>query len=327
MNLKDVKDWLGSDWTRVQDQMKSALGNDIDLLGKVNDAILANGGKQLRPVLTLLVARAISGLPASMDACRYAAAAELLHNATLLHDDVADQSDVRRGKQTINSLLGPSASVLVGDFWLVKAVSCILDAERSSDRVIRLFAKTLSDLAEGEMLQLQKADSCDTDQEAYLRIIYSKTASLFEAACVSGAIAADASEEQVSAVRDYAVNLGLAFQIRDDIFDYSLGMNVGKPVGADILERKITMPLLGAFVNAGPEEEARVRNLVRSVGDNTDVREEICEFVRANQGIEYAQRKLEIYIDRALEALKMLPQSFERTHLSSLVCYVGNRKI
>lgn len=325
MNLNEVKEWLGADWTRVQEILSSALGSDIDLLNKVNAAILANSGKQLRPVLSLLVARACGQV--NGDTYKYAAAAELLHNATLLHDDVADESDTRRGKPTINSLMGPSASVLVGDFWLVKAMGCILDAEHSSNEVIRIFAKTLSDLAEGEMLQLQKADSCDTTEEDYLRIIYSKTASLFEASAVSAAISAGVSDDVREAVRKIAVSLGLAFQIRDDIFDYSPDMNVGKPVGADILESKITMPLIGAFANAGTAEEARVRELVRNIASNPEARGEICAFVHENGGIAYAQQKLEAFIDEAVATLEILGDSEEKRLLARVVNYVGDRKI
>lgn len=325
MDLKEVKNWLGSDWTKVQDTIDSALGSDIELLNKVNTMILANSGKQLRPVLALLVARACGKI--NEDTYRYAAAGELLHNATLLHDDVADESDTRRGKPTVNSMMGPCTSVLVGDFWLVKAMDCILSTSHFSNQVIRLFARTLSDLAEGEMLQLQKAESCDTTEEDYLRIIYGKTASLFEAVTVSAAISVEAPEEIREAVKKIAVSLGLAFQIRDDIFDYSLGMNVGKPVGADIMERKITMPLFGAFVNAGPVEEARIREMIRTIESHPENRGEICAFVCDNGGIEYAQKKLQAYIDDSVETLEILPESEEKHLLESVVNYVGNRNI
>ena len=152
------------------------------------------------------------------------------------------------------AILSGPASVLVGDFWLVKAIRCILDAARNSERAIRLFAKTLSDLAEGELLQMQKASACDTTREDYIRIIYSKTASLFEAAVLSGAVSADAPEEWTAALAGYARNLGLAFQIKDDIFDYTGGEVLGKPVGIDLREQKITLPLLAALDDAADDE-------------------------------------------------------------------------
>ena len=171
MGINSIKEYLGQDWVALQSRISSALKSDIDLLNMTNASILSNSGKQLRPLLSLLFARACSGGVVNESAVRYAAAAELLHNATLLHDDVADDSDKRRGVPTIRSLMGPSVSVLVGDYWLVKAVEQILGAGESAARVIGIFAKTLSDLAEGEMLQLQKAQKGDTVKEDYLNII------------------------------------------------------------------------------------------------------------------------------------------------------------
>ncbi len=326
MDIKAIKEYLGNDWTAVQDRISSALNSDIQLLNSTNDMILSHSGKQLRPLLSLMMARACSGGVEVSDASvRYAAASELLHNATLLHDDVADDSDQRRGAPTIMSLMGPSVSVLVGDYWLVKAVELVLDASDGDMRVIRLFSKTLSDLAEGEMLQLQKAQSEDTDEDDYLRIIYNKTASLFEAACVSAAISVNASEDCEKAAKDYAVALGLAFQIKDDILDYSGTDSVGKPLGVDILEQKITMPLLGAFVNAGPEEEQRVRVQVRDILDHPEYRDEIVAFVKENGGLEYSVNQLDKYVDQAVEALAVLPDSKERELLVELAYFTAKR--
>ena len=239
MDISDIKIFLGRDWSDVQSCISEALCCDIDLLNKTNRSILSHSGKQLRPLLALVMARACSGGRITESTIRYAAASELLHNATLLHDDVADDSDQRRGVPTIRSLMGPSVSVLVGDYWLVKAMELILGDSDRDTQVIRIFSKTLSDLAEGEMLQLQKAQSCDTDMDAYLRIIYNKTASLFEAACVSAAVSVEAPDESVRAARDYAVALGIAFQIKDDMLDYAGTDSVGKPPKVIEIKTKI----------------------------------------------------------------------------------------
>ena len=275
MDIKKIREYLGSDWQTVQGRIKDSLSSDINLLNSTNASILSNSGKQLRPLLALMMARACSGQQAYEATIRYAAAGELLHNATLLHDDVADESDQRRGKPTIYSLMGPSVSVLVGDYWLVKAMDLILGDSESDAAVIRIFSKTLSDLAEGEMLQLQKAQKGDTDEQDYLRIIYNKTASLFEAVCVSAAVSVNASPEYVKAAKDYAVALGLAFQIKDDILDYAGTESVGKPLGVDILEQKITMPLLGALASASEEEDAHIRGLVKDIVAHPEYRDEI----------------------------------------------------
>ena len=327
MNIAGVKEYLGAEWTAVQGRIAGSLESDIDLLDQTNRSILSHAGKQLRPMLALLAARACSADGHASEATvRYAAAAELLHNATLLHDDVADDSDQRRGVPTIRSLMGPTVSVLLGDYWLVKAMELILGEHEADSKVIRIFSKTLSDLAEGELLQLQKAQSGDTVEEDYLRIIYSKTASLFEASCVSAALSVGASEDAVEAMRAYSVALGRAFQIKDDLLDYDGTESVGKPLGVDILEQKMTMPLLGALVNAGPQEDNRVRALVKDIVGHPGHRDEIVAFVKANGGMEYASERLDFYVNQAVEALAVLPESFEKTLLVKLARYTANRE-
>ena len=324
MDIKSVREYLGDDWKAVKEKIETSLMSDIALLNSTNSTILSNSGKQLRPLLALLIARACSGHQISEATVRYAAASELLHNATLLHDDVADNSEQRRGMPTIMSLMGPSVSVLVGDYWLVKAMELILGSSEGDHLVIKIFSKTLSDLAEGEMLQLQKAQSGDTCEDDYLRIIYSKTTSLFEAACVSAAISVNASQEYRKAAKDYAVALGIAFQIKDDILDYSGTASVGKPLGVDILEQKITMPLLGAMMNA-PAEEVRIRGLVKGIVDHPENRDDIVAFVKENAGLEYAVQQLDKYVAQAVDALSVLPLSKERELLEGLAYFTAKR--
>ena len=327
MDINKVKEYTGADWTAVTGRIASALRSDIALLNSTNGSILSHSGKQLRPLLAVLFARACAGGTITDATVRYAAASELLHNATLLHDDVADDSDQRRGVPTIRSLMGPSVSVLVGDYWLVKAMELILGGGESDTMVIRIFSKTLSDLAEGEMLQLQKAQSGDTDETDYLRIIYNKTASLFEAACVSAAVSVGASEAFEKAAKDYAVALGIAFQIKDDILDYSGTESVGKPLGVDILEQKITMPLLGAMANAGAYQEERVRAQVRDIAGHPEYRDEIVAFVKANGGLEYASDVLDKYVAQAVRALEVIPDSYEKECLEALAYFTGKRQM
>jgi octaprenyl-diphosphate synthase len=325
MDIKSIQAYLGNDWIAVQERIIGALHSDINLLNATNKSIFSNSGKQLRPLLALFMARLCSGGQTSEASIRYAAAAELLHNATLLHDDVADESSQRRGVPTIMSLMGPSVSVLVGDYWLVKALELILQSAASDVRVIKIFSKTLSDLAEGEMLQLQMAQSGNTTQEDYLRIIYSKTASLFEAACLSAAVSVGADEAMEKAAVDYAVALGVAFQIKDDILDYDGTEAVGKPLGADILEQKITIPLLGALASVDAQEQERVRALIRDIVGHPENRDEIVAFVRANGGLEYAQRELDRYVSQAVEALSVFPEGEEKKVLVRLAHFTAKR--
>lgn len=327
MDLNEIKSFLGDDWKKVLEKIDEQLGSDIEVLDSTNRQILSHSGKQLRPMLSLLVARACSAGRITEASVCYAAASELLHNATLLHDDVADSSDERRGVPTIRSVMGASVSVLVGDYWLVKAMECILSCHTSLDgRVIRLFSRTLSDLAEGEMLQLQKAGACDTTEEDYRRIIFNKTASLFEVSAVSAAISVNAPAEMEDAVRRYAGSLGLAFQIRDDIFDYAVSSaQIGKPVGVDIMEQKMTLPLLGALRMAGEETAADIRRKVMEIHSHPEYREEIIGFVRDYGGIGYAMDRLGEYLDEAVTALDVLPETREKLYLIEIADYVGKR--
>ncbi len=325
MDIKVVKEFVGADWNAVQEKIALSLRSDISLLDMTNASILSHSGKQLRPLLTILFARSCSEGKVTEATIRYAAAAELLHNATLLHDDVADDSDQRRGVPTIRSLMGPSVSVLIGDYWLVKALDLILADASSDTAVLKIFSNTLSALAEGELLQLQKAQKGDTVEEDYLRIIYNKTASLFEAACVSAALSVGASAQMVQAAKDYSVALGNAFQIQDDILDYAGTDSVGKPLGVDVLEQKITIPLLGAFANVSKQEQDRVRALVNDIVGHPEHRDEILEFVRANGGIEYAKMRLNEYVDMAVSALSVLQDSEEKKFLETLAYFTAKR--
>ena len=302
--------------------------SDIELLNSTNESILSHSGKQMRPMLGLLMAGACSSEGITDSTISYAAASELLHNATLLHDDVADGSMKRRGVPTIMSLMGPSVSVLVGDYWLVKAMDLIMDAdEGNGSGVMRIFSKTLKDLAAGEMLQLQKAQNGDTDEQDYLRIIYSKTASLFEATCVSAAISVGASKDYVEAARAYAVSLGIAFQIQDDILDYAGTEAVGKPLGADVLEQKITMPLLGALGQVSADKSREIRKKIEDITDHPEYRDEILDFVRSNGGVAYAASALDAYVAQAVDALAVLPDSKSKDYLVELAYFTARRKM
>ncbi|MBR0084551.1 MAG: polyprenyl synthetase family protein [Bacteroidales bacterium] len=317
MRREDVITLLGEDWTAFTDQMREHLRSDIPLLENTNEKLLFNSGKQLRPMISLLVSRSCGKV--NFESIRFAAATEMLHNATLFHDDVADSSSLRRGKPTLSAMVGPTAAVLIGDFWLSRAVRMIVSMPHQSP-VIDLYSKTLSDLAEGEMLQMQKASDADTTEEDYLRIIYYKTASLFETACRVAAISVDAAPELQDAAGRYAAALGIAFQIRDDIFDYGQG-EIGKPVGIDLKERKITLPLIGAMNSASPQRQEQIRQMVRQIPEHPEYCDELQQFARSHGGIEYATRRLDDYIEEAVSALALFPESKEKEVLAELARY------
>lgn len=306
MRPEDIRNILGADLEAVKDLVRSRLSSSVKLLEDVNGSILEHGGKMMRPALCLLMARAC-GVP-SDDTVRYAAAVELMHNSSLLHDDVADASMIRRGVPTVMSLYGPVPAVLVGDFWLSRTVDTIIGSVHR-DWALPAFSKTLGDLAEGEMLQQQKAFSADTTEDDYRQIIYCKTASLFELSCGAAAVSVDASPELLEAAQAYGRAIGMAFQIRDDILDYD-GGDIGKPFGHDLAERKITLPLLGAL--RGRSDGEAVREMVRGIPEHPENVAAVTAFVRENGGLEYAWKILHGYIDEALAALSALPPSKEK---------------
>ena len=322
MGRPDIIGYLGTDWDRTLALIRSHLHSDVSLLEETNGRILSNGGKMLRPMVTLLVARAI-GEPNGDSIC-YAATSELLHNATLIHDDVADESAERRGRPTVSALLGPGAAVLVGDYWLARAVDLVVRTTHR-DRTIPIFAKTLTDLAEGEMLQLEKAGSCDTTEADYLRIIHCKTASLFQAAAETAALSVDADAAQVEAARAYGSALGIAFQIKDDILDYAGTDALGKPIGVDLKEQKITLPLLAAL--EGSPREAEIRQMVREIPSHPDHCGRIRAFVMERDGIGLAAGKLEEWVERAVRALDAFPDSPAREALVEIVRFNRWRQV
>ena len=207
----------------------------------------------------------------------------------------------------------------------MKAVENIIASPVHSEEAIRIFAKTLSDLAQGEMLQLQKSTCCDTDEKDYLRIIYSKTASLFEATGVSAAISVDAPSEMTEAVREYSVSLGMAFQIKDDILDYCGEATLGKPVGVDLGEQKITLPLLGALTKVDDDKAALIRQKVLQIQDHPEFKEEIRRFVFDNGGNDYAESRLQEYVRKATESLGALPDSKEKDYLVAIAQFTAKR--
>ena len=325
--MNDLLAYLKPGLEQVEAFIAAALRSDIELLDSTNRSLREHPGKMMRPMLALLIARAAGpATPPPEDTYRYAATAELLHNATLLHDDVVDGATERRGMPTVASLLGGSAAVLIGDFWLGKCLKLVLGGRRETYRVLGLFAQTIGHLTEGEMLQMQKATTADTTQEDYLRIIYGKTASLFESTAFSAAISVGASEDVIRAMGDYAVELGLAFQIKDDIFDYSdEAKALGKPVGIDLKEQKITQPLLCALETVTVEEQKRIRSLVARIDDDPSLAAPVSAFVKAQNGISLAIARMEQHIQKAISLLDILPDSKDRDYLKKLALIVGQR--
>ena len=324
MGIKGIQEFLGEDWSKVEALIKGSLYSSVDILVRTNAHLSSNEGKMLRPALSLLVSKACGTM--NGDCIRVAAASELLHNATLLHDDVLDDSSFRRGAPTVLSTLGAKPSVLIGDFWLARAMDLVLRCENHSREILTCFSDTVQDLVEGEMLQMTKAESGDTTEEDYLRIIYLKTASLFETVCTGAAIASGSDSDSAAAVKEYGRLLGMAFQIKDDILDYE-GEALGKPTGTDLKEGKITLPLLGAFKKMDDRKEKEIRRMVSAFPQQPEGCREISATVKALDGTGYAGLRLEEYVSQAKEAVGVLPDSPAKSCLLELADYCRYRKI
>lgn len=317
---KDIQKFLGQSWEEFRQKFKESLKSEMPLLDKVNTYVAAHGGKQLRPTFTLLIAKALRGFCDDyVISC--AAAAELLHTATLLHDDVADDSPVRRGAPTVRALYSPTSSVLVGDFWLSRAVDLVID--HPDKRVLKVFSKCLNDLAEGEMLQLEKANTLDTTEDDYISIIYRKTASLFEASILSAAYSVKADDRELAACKGYAYHIGLAFQIMDDILDYSPEYASGKPTGQDIREKKITLPLLGLFEAAPKKIGKEIRERMRNA--DSELAADAIRLVKEYDGCGYALKRLREESEMALRAISCFKDSEARDYLERLAGHMAVR--
>ena len=329
VNTESARLFLGSDFDKYRQALNVALHSDEPYLNAINKYVLGVRGKEIRPILSLLAGLSCGSL--SEQSYCSAAATEMLHTATLMHDDVVDQANMRRGALSVSAMFSAPAAVLTGDFWLARSLNLLVS---KCDREITLnFSNAIRRMSEGELLQLNKADRLDTTEEDYFRIIYGKTAALFVASLKSAALAAGADDLSKDCIESYAEHIGLAFQIRDDILDYSANLDTGKLPGADLKERKITLPLLGALKSAPQKAEYILSEIGKIEGvftrQSTPQEEKIIanvsDFVIKNGGIEYADEKLSEQIGLAADSLSPLPSSDARQMLIGFAEYVGKR--
>jgi len=324
MDILQIKELVKDDLDKVNNLIRETLRSEVELLNTINGYLFQTSGKQLRPLLSLLAAGACGGVKSATISC--AAVAELIHTATLLHDDVADRSERRRGSPTVQSAFSPASSVLTGDYWLAKALSLLV--KESDPHLMGFYTKAVEELSEGELFQLQKASSMDTTEEDYLHIIARKTSSLFVAAVGGAAYSAGASNDITEGMVNYAYHLGIAFQIRDDIFDYMPDLDTGKNAGTDIREKKITLPLICALNSCSTAEREEMMSFIKNSDFNEDsLVNRTIEFVKQKKGINCAQNALMRHSGLAIDALKVLEDSIYKRELSDIALYVGNRLI
>ncbi|WP_338558686.1 octaprenyl diphosphate synthase [Erwinia sp. E_sp_B01_3] len=314
MNLEQINELTAQDMADVNATILEQLNSEVSLINQLGYYIISGGGKRIRPMIAVLAARAVNY--SGKQHVTVAALIEFIHTATLLHDDVVDESDMRRGKATANAAFGNAASVLVGDFIYTRAFQMMTSL--GSLRVLALMSEAVNVIAEGEVLQLMNCNDPDITEESYMRVIYSKTARLFEAAAQSSAILASASEEQEKALQDYGRYIGTAFQLIDDLLDYSAdGQTLGKNVGDDLSEGKPTLPLLHAMRNGNPEQSQMIREAIEQ-GNGRHLLESVLETMNQCGSLEWTRQAAENEADKAIAALKALPESPWRSALEAL---------
>ena len=312
---------LVDDMTEVDKVIRARLHSDVALVRQISEYIIHSGGKRLRPALVVLAARALDYQGAHH--YELAAVVEFIHTATLLHDDVVDSSDLRRGRDTANALFGNAASVLVGDFLYSRAFQMMVGVHNM--RVMEVLSEATNVIAEGEVLQLMNCNDPDIDEAAYLQVIRYKTAKLFEAAGRLGAIVNDSSREIEDALGRYGMHLGTAFQIVDDVLDYSGDRElIGKNVGDDLAEGKPTLPLLFAMKHGTAAETALIRNAILE-GDASHF-SEILGIVQRTGALDHAQRQAQAEAALASQSLASLPDSQYKTALLELSSFAVSRE-
>ncbi len=318
--LEYIRTLIADDFKAVDDLIKSSLSSDVLLIGQVGHYIINSGGKRLRPLLVLLCAKAVGY--AGKQHIDMAAIIEFIHTATLLHDDVVDASELRRGQDTANTIWGNEASVLVGDFLYSRSFQMMVKIK--SMRVMEILSDATNTIAEGEVMQLLCCRDPDTTEQQYLNVIYCKTAKLFEAGCQLGAILANSESTIEENMLDFGKHLGSAFQIIDDVLDYSgTSENIGKNIGDDLAEGKPTLPLIHAMHKGDEEQTAIIRSAIKNGG--LDQIERVSKIIHDTQSLEYATEIAKMELNLALAKLECLPDSDYKSALTILARFSVER--
>lgn len=321
LRLDDIKAPVAREMDEFEHKFRASMKTRVLLLDKIMNYIVKRKGKQIRPLFVFLSAGACGNI--SDSTFRGASLIELLHTATLVHDDVVDDSNYRRGFFSVNALWKNKIAVLVGDFLLSRGL--ILSVENKEFDLLSIVTHAVKEMSEGELLQMEKARQLDISEEVYYEIIRQKTASLIASCCAVGASSVGASANTVTRLKEFGEKVGMAFQIKDDLFDYGED-EIGKPLGIDIKEKKMTLPLIHALSKASWLEKRRIIGIVRSESEKPKKVKEVIDFVKRSGGIQYAQSVMEKYYTEALAILQELPETTYRTSLSQLVEFTIQRK-
>lgn len=320
-SLKHIRRPVEKELKEFEGHFREAMRTPVPLLDRITYYIVRRKGKQIRPIFVFLTAKLCGDVSAST--FHAATFIELLHTATLVHDDVVDDASKRRGFFSINALWKNKVAVLVGDYLLSRGV--LLATKHNEYKLFEIVAHSVQDMIEGELLQMEKARRLDISEEVYYDIIKQKTASLIASACSAGAASATKDDAIIERMRLFGEKLGIAFQIKDDLFDFGTD-DIGKPRGIDIKEKKMTLPLIYALQHTTPKERKRIIRIIKRHSEDTRKVQEVIDFVLKSGGIEYAKKAMDKYRDKAFELLDTFEDSEAKRSLKDLILFVTERK-
>ena len=319
----ELKNLLSEKLLKVESLIHQKLKSDVDLIEKMSNHHLSSGGKRLRALLTLETAK-LTGYKGQNRDVNLAACVELIHSATLLHDDVIDKSELRRGVKTTNSIWGNQSSILVGDYLLSRCFEMMV--EDGDLEVLKLLSSTSAKIAQGEVLQLQHKGEADLLEETYIEIINLKTASLFSAATKTGACLSGSNEKEKKALESYGRNLGLAFQIADDALDYYAKEKLfGKEIGKDFYEGKVTLPLITIFQKGNDEEKSFLNEILKKENRTEEDFSETLALIYKYKAVEATFKKAEYFVNVSFDALAIFPDTDDKRVLQNLTSFSLNR--
>jgi octaprenyl-diphosphate synthase len=321
LSIDEIKKPINSDLTAFESTFSQSMKTSVPLLNTIMNYIVKRKGKMVRPMFVLFCSKLHGEI--NERTYRGASLIELLHTATLVHDDVVDGSDMRRGFFSINALWKNKIAVLVGDYLLAKGL--LLSIDNDDFDLLKIVSESVKKMSEGELLQLEKARRLDITEEVYYDIITKKTASLIASCCAIGAAAANADSATIEKMRLFGEHTGIAFQIKDDLFDYG-DNNVGKPTGLDIKEKKMTLPLIHALNQSDSSERKHIIYLIKNKNTNKKKVAEVLDFVKEKGGFEYAQKQMIDHKNKALSLLQEMPNNESRASLEALLEFVILRK-
>ncbi|TYA70197.1 polyprenyl synthetase family protein [Seonamhaeicola marinus] len=321
--VEQIKQPIAFEMDLFEQKFQLSMSSKVALLNRITHYIVNRKGKQMRPMFVFLVAKMVSGGEVRERTYRGASVIELIHTATLVHDDVVDDSNRRRGFFSVNALWKNKIAVLIGDFLLSKGL--LLSIDNNDFDLLKIISVAVREMSEGELLQIEKARKLDITEEVYYEIIRQKTATLIAACCSLGAASVKPDSEHVEKMRKFGELIGMAFQIKDDLFDYG-DTAIGKPTGIDIKEQKMTLPLIYALNNADKKDKRWLINSVKNHNKDTKRVKEVIAFVKNNGGLEYAITKMKAFQEEALTILNDYPDSEFKSSLELMVNYVIDRK-